>query len=120
MSSLGFVVLYMLCNPGSSDCVPTSMLLQRFASIEQCHGALSAAEIHSQHAAPGTVLTPVCRGLDDLCTETVVRLDNGRGGWDGARLWLASTSERRSTTTAIAPHLATMCRPQRFEPGCDG
>lgn len=120
MSSLGFVVLYMLCNTGSSDCVPTSMLLQRFASIEQCHGALPAAEIRSQRATAGTVLTPVCRALDGLCTETAARLDNGRGGWDRPRLRLASTSERKSTNAAIAPHLAIMCRPQRFEPGCDG
>jgi hypothetical protein len=94
MSSLGFVVLYLLRGPGSGDCVTANMLLQRFATAEQCRERLPEVEAPILHAAPGKGFAPVCRDLDDLCKESVVDLDYDRGVRGGVSLlWSASTGE---------------------------
>lgn len=67
MSSLGYVIAFLACNPLYDSCDVAAIRASKFLSLAECEANIPEVMRAGANSRPSSLLRPTCRSLDELC-----------------------------------------------------
>ena len=115
MSTLGYAIAFMLCEPNTGPCETIALRASRFTSLAQCVSSASEALRAMPRSQAQASLVARCRSLEEVCQPRLVAHAPIR---PPQLLHRARAEPARSSRAALEAALALLCTPPPAEGGC--